>query len=278
MPRFDLEQFLACTRSTASPAPSWRRRSWWRWPSTRSSTQYDLSARRAGLLRRGAAVGRARRSRRGKRLGCEVVQGYGMTELSPVSHLHAAGHFKPGSVGVTVPNTELRIVDPATGEDLGVDEDGELWVRGPQVMKGYLNNQEATAPHDRRRRLAAHRRHRPRRRRRPRLRRRPAQGAHQVQGLPGAAGRARGAAAHPPGRRRRRRHRRARRGGGRDPGGVRRRCKPGSDAPPRRSRRSSPSRSRSTSRCASVAFVDAIPKSASGKILRRVLRAKGRAD
>ena len=48
--------------------------------------------------------------------------------------------FKPGSVGVTAPNTEMRIVDPASGEDLGLDEDGELWVRGPQVMKGYLNN------------------------------------------------------------------------------------------------------------------------------------------
>src|SRR6185437_13428362 len=55
------------------------------------------------------------------------------------------GWFKPGSVGVTAPNTELRIVDPATGEDLGIDVDGEICVRGPQVMKGYLNNPEATA-------------------------------------------------------------------------------------------------------------------------------------
>ncbi len=80
----------------------------------------------------------------GERLGCEVVQGYGMTELSPVTHLTPPGGYKPGSVGVTVPNTETLIVDPATGEELGLDADGEVWVRGPQVMKGYLNNQKAT--------------------------------------------------------------------------------------------------------------------------------------
>jgi 4-coumarate--CoA ligase len=80
----------------------------------------------------------------GQRLNCEVVQGYGMTELSPVSHLTPKGGFKPGSVGVTAPNTETMIVDPATGKPLAIGEDGEVWVRGPQVMAGYLNNQQAT--------------------------------------------------------------------------------------------------------------------------------------
>ncbi len=78
------------------------------------------------------------------RIDCEVVQGFGMTELSPVSHVTWPGQFKAGTVGLTIPNTECRIVDPETGQDQGIDGVGELWVRGPQVMKGYLNNDEAT--------------------------------------------------------------------------------------------------------------------------------------
>ena len=80
-----------------------------------------------------------------ERIGCAVGQGYGMTELSPVTHAIAPGHYRAESVGTLIPNTEMRLVDPATGEDAADGTPGEVWIRGPQVMKGYLGNDEATA-------------------------------------------------------------------------------------------------------------------------------------
>jgi acyl-CoA synthetase (AMP-forming)/AMP-acid ligase II len=83
----------------------------------------------------------------GERLGCRMQQGYGLTETSPVTHTvpeDLAGQM-PGSIGPAVPNTECRIVDVASGEEVPDGEPGELLIRGPQVMKGYLNQPEATA-------------------------------------------------------------------------------------------------------------------------------------
>ncbi|UWQ21971.1 AMP-binding protein [Jannaschia sp. W003] len=81
----------------------------------------------------------------GRRLGCVAGQGYGMTEAAPVVTLMNSRTARPGSVGVLAPMTEARIVDPETGRDMGQGEEDELWVRGPQVMTGYLNRPEATA-------------------------------------------------------------------------------------------------------------------------------------
>ena len=83
----------------------------------------------------------------GERLPGAVVRlGYGLTETSatvtaPDRELPVA----PGSVGRAMPGTELRVVDPESGADLGPGEPGELWVRGPQTMAGYLHRPDATA-------------------------------------------------------------------------------------------------------------------------------------
>jgi 4-coumarate--CoA ligase len=144
MSRFDVEQFLelhqryAITRCYVAPPIAVALA---KHPAV---DRYDLSA--LETMNSGAAPMSAELQHEvATRLGCDVVQGYGMTELSPTSHLTPLGRVRPGSVGVTTPNAETRIVDPSDGRDLDVDQEGEVWVRGPQVMAGYLNNPEATA-------------------------------------------------------------------------------------------------------------------------------------
>ena len=78
--------------------------------------------------------------------GGKLVEGYGLTEASPVTHANPVwGRRKEGSIGLPWPDTDCRIVDLETGEDVPVGQPGELLIRGPQVMKGYWNNPEATA-------------------------------------------------------------------------------------------------------------------------------------
>jgi acyl-CoA synthetase (AMP-forming)/AMP-acid ligase II len=104
----------------------------------------DLSSLRM-VLSGAAPLGPELAQQVSERLGIPVTQGYGMTELSPVSHVCPLERIKPGSIGPGVPGTESRIVEPETGDDATPGDRGELWVRGPQVMVGYLNNDEATA-------------------------------------------------------------------------------------------------------------------------------------
>jgi len=105
----------------------------------------DLSSLRV-IMSGAAPLGAELAERVAERIDCKVIQGYGLTETSPVTHLiRPDGENRPGSIGRELPGTECRIVDPDSGEDVAGGERGELWIRGPQVMAGYLNNPEATA-------------------------------------------------------------------------------------------------------------------------------------
>ncbi|WP_022663467.1 long-chain-fatty-acid--CoA ligase [Paucidesulfovibrio longus] len=79
--------------------------------------------------------------------GAEIIEGYGLTEASPITHLNPfVGVRKNGSIGLPFPNTEAKIVDMVVGgEELHHGKMGELVLRGPQVMKGYYNRPDDTA-------------------------------------------------------------------------------------------------------------------------------------
>ena len=96
------------------------------------------------------------------RTGARIAEAYGMTETSSVTHVNPLkGQRKFGSIGIPIIGTDAKIVDvddPTT--ILGIDQPGELMVKGPQVMQGYWNRPRRKCRHAHRR-LAAHRRHRP---------------------------------------------------------------------------------------------------------------------
>jgi long-chain acyl-CoA synthetase len=74
-----------------------------------------------------------------------LIEGYGLTEASPVTHANPPGkRNRPGTIGVPLPDTEAKLVDPDAGAEIVGDAVGELAVRGPQIMKGYFNNPWAT--------------------------------------------------------------------------------------------------------------------------------------
>jgi len=75
--------------------------------------------------------------------GCEIFEGYGLTECSPVVSVNLPGKVRLGTVGELVPETEIMAVDDA-GQAVGIGERGEACIRGPQVMLGYWQQAEAT--------------------------------------------------------------------------------------------------------------------------------------
>ncbi|MBS3801753.1 MAG: AMP-binding protein [Candidatus Thermoplasmatota archaeon] len=82
-----------------------------------------------------------------EKTGSLLIEGYGLTEASPVTHVNppTKKHRKIGSIGVTVPNTKAKIVNPETNREINTPGvPGELWVKGPGVMKGYWQHEEET--------------------------------------------------------------------------------------------------------------------------------------
>jgi long-chain acyl-CoA synthetase len=79
-------------------------------------------------------------------VGREVlVEGYGLTETSPLTHANPIARPRAGSIGIPLPDTDARIVDLETGADVRPGDPGELLIRGPQVMRGYWNRPDETA-------------------------------------------------------------------------------------------------------------------------------------
>jgi acyl-CoA synthetase (AMP-forming)/AMP-acid ligase II len=108
---------------------------------------YDLSSLR--FVGCGAApLGVELQEECAERLGCLVKQGYGMTECSAGIAISTTVELErnvPEQVGILLAGTEARVIDPASGEDLGAGPTGEILIRGPQLMSGYLGQPEATA-------------------------------------------------------------------------------------------------------------------------------------
>jgi acyl-CoA synthetase (AMP-forming)/AMP-acid ligase II len=156
MPSFELEEFLVniaerrCTHAFIAPPVAVALA---KHPLVE---RYDLTGLR-GIMSGAAPLDEALGQAVVSRLNCQLVQGYGMSELSPVSHVtpfdggrELIGSPAPmSSCGWTVPNAVSKIVNSETGAEIdpptsGLSDTGELWFKGPNVMAGYLGNEEAT--------------------------------------------------------------------------------------------------------------------------------------
>jgi len=104
--------------------------------------EYDISSLQS-IISAASPLGYDTESAVQKRLGCKVKQAWGMSELSPIGSLSPSANIKVGSVGPLVSDTFGKILDD-NGKSLGPDQEGELVIKGPQVMMGYLDEPEKT--------------------------------------------------------------------------------------------------------------------------------------
>ncbi|KPI08890.1 4-coumarate--CoA ligase [Actinobacteria bacterium OK074] len=148
LPRFDLATFLATIEEYAITALYVAPPIVLALAKHPSVARYDLSSLKY-VICSAAPLDAATAAACSRRLGLPPVgQAYGMTELSPGTHVVPldAVDPPPGTVGKLIPNTRMRILDLADpARELDVGEAGEIAISGPQVMKGYLGNPEATA-------------------------------------------------------------------------------------------------------------------------------------
>jgi len=105
---------------------------------------YDLSSIKM-ILSGAAALSKETKDRLVEKFSCFVFQGYGMTEATLRTHSNNFTHSRDGSIGVVIPFCESKIIDVESNEALGPNKTGEICVRGPTIMKGYIGNDEATA-------------------------------------------------------------------------------------------------------------------------------------
>ncbi len=145
LPRFDLERYLGlvqdygATRAYVPPPVVVQL------AKHSLVDDFDLSSLEV-IFTGGAPLGGEIQNAVQSRLGCVVKQAYGLTEVIPITMgPDDTPSEKKGTVGIISPSMEVRIVDFDSGADVSVGEHGELWARAPQVMAGYLNNPEATA-------------------------------------------------------------------------------------------------------------------------------------
>jgi fatty-acyl-CoA synthase len=104
---------------------------------------YDLSSLQ-GIRGGGAAMPQAIAAKLKEKTGLDYVEGYGMSETMAATHINPPQRPKQQCLGIPVFDVDARVIDPATMRELGVGEVGEIIVHGPQVMRGYWNNAQAT--------------------------------------------------------------------------------------------------------------------------------------